>query len=140
MSKKIIVRVINNRVQFKCSSCTAKRNYPVQPHVRCKNIRCHKCHAITTCTLNRRLSPRELSSGNAILITNEGKTLEVFIHDISISGGIGLDIPISAARARTVKIGTEIRFNCKWNPRMLGSGRFKVINSKGQRIGIKKVV
>lgn len=140
MGKKILVRVINNRVQFKCSSCAARRNYPVQPHIRCKNIRCHKCHVMTSCTLNRRLTTRELSSGNAILITNEGKTIEVFIHDISINGGIGLDIPITAARARTVKVGTEVRFNCKWNPRMLGSGRFKVINSKGQRIGIKKVV
>lgn len=74
-----------------------------------------------------------------MLITNEGKTLEVFIHDISINGGVGIDIPIRAARARTVKVGTEVSFNCKWNPRMLGSGRFEVINSKDQRIGIKKV-
>ncbi len=140
MGKKIIVRVINNRMQFKCPSCAARRNYPVQPNIRSKNIRCSKCQSITRCTLNRRTTPRELSSGKAIMLTNEGKHIEVNIHDISIDGGIGIDIPIAAARARTVTPGAEIRFNCKWNPRLLGSGSFKVINSNGQRLGIKKML
>lgn len=140
MGRMIVFRVINNRMQFKCSSCAAKRNFPVQSSIRSKNMRCHKCDAITRCVLNRRITPRELHSGKAVMITGEGKEIAVNVHDIAMNGGIGLDIPIRAARARTVKIGQEVRFNCKWNPRLLGSGRFKVINCNGQRVGIKKVV
>lgn len=140
MGKMIVFRVVNNRMQFKCSACAAKRNFPIQANIRSKNMRCHKCGTITRCLLNRRITPRELHSGKAIMITSEGKEIAVNIHDISMNGGIGLDIPIRAARARTVKTGDEVRFNCKWNPRLLGSGRFIVINNNGQRIGIKKVL
>ena len=140
MGKMIVFRVINNRMQFKCAVCAAKRNFPIQANIRSKNMRCHKCDTITRCLLNRRITPRELHSGKAIMITSEGKEIAVIIHDISMNGGIGLDIPIRAARARMVKPGEEVRFNCKWNPRLLGSGRFIVINTNGQRIGIKKVL
>jgi len=74
------------------------------------------------------------------MITREGKELTVNIHDVSVNGGLGFgfDIPLAAARARTISVGEEVHFDCKWNPRLLGSGRFKVINSHGQRVGIKK--
>ena len=140
MGKMIVFRVVNNRMQFKCEACAAKRNFPVQGNIRRKNMRCHKCDAITRCMLNRRITPRELHSGKAIMITSDGIEIAVNIHDISMNGGIGVDIPIRAARARTVKIGEKVHFNCKWNPRLLGSGNFIVINSTGQRIGIKKVL
>ncbi len=140
MGRMIEFRVINNRMQFKCAVCAAKRNFPVQAKIRRKNMRCHKCDAITRCMLNRRITPRELHSGKATMITNGGKEIAVNIHDISMDGGIGVDIPIRAARARTVKIGEKVQFNCRWNPRLLGSGYFVVVNSTGQRIGIKKVL
>jgi hypothetical protein len=73
------------------------------------------------------------------MMTGEGKEIVVNIHDISANGGFGLDLPVRATRSQAVKIGEEVRFNCKWNPRLLGSGRFKVISSNGQRIGIKQV-
>ncbi|MEA3468608.1 MAG: hypothetical protein U9R57_10355 [Thermodesulfobacteriota bacterium] len=140
MGRMIVFRVINNRMQFKCAACDAKRNFPVQANIRRKNMRCHKCDAITRCMLNRRITPRELHSGKAVMITKAGKEIAVNIHDISISGGIGLEIPIKTARARTITVGEEVHFNCKWNPRLLGSGRFLILNSNGQRIGIKKVL
>lgn len=139
MNKTSNIRVVNNRMQFRCASCGAKRNFPVLPNIRIKNMRCHKCGVITRCLLNRRITTRELHSGKVIMLTTEGKEITVNLHDISMNGGFGVDLPIRASRARTVKVGDEVRFNCKWNPRLLGSGRFKVINSNGQRLGIKKV-
>lgn len=136
----VVFRVINNRVQFKCEVCDVRRNLPIQANIRSRNIRCYKCEAITRCMLNRRHTRRELQSGRATMITREGRKIVVNLHDISVDGGIGLDIPIRAARAKVVKIGEEVRFDCKWNPRLLGSGRFKVVSSDGQqRLGIKKV-
>ena len=89
--------------------------------------------------LNRRLSRRELQSGKATMITLEGRKVVVNLHDMSVDGGLGLDIPIRAARAKVVKVGEEVRFECKWSPRLFGSGRFIVISHDGQRLGIKKV-
>lgn len=139
MGKMIVFRVINNRMQFKCEYCDARRNFPVQPNIRNRNIRCHKCDAVTRCMLNRRVTRRELQSGKATMITREGRKITVHLHDISVGGGLGLDIPIRAARAKAVKVGEEVRFNCKWNSRLLGQGRFKVVSSDGQRLGIQKV-
>lgn len=82
MGKKKVIRVINNRMQFKCVSCMAKRSVPVLPNIRSKNIRCHKCGAITNCLLDRRITPRERQSGKAILITEEGRGIAVNIHDV----------------------------------------------------------
>ncbi len=142
MRNETVFRVINNRIRFKCAACSAKRNLPVRSGIRGKNIRCHKCDAITKCVFNRRIAPRELQSGNAIMITKEGKELAVNMHDMSADGGLGFgfDIPLKAVFAQTIRVGEEVHFNCKWNPRLLGSGRFKVMNSHGQRLGIQKMV
>ena len=139
MGKMIVFRVINNRVQFKCETCDAKRNLPIQANIRSRNIRCHKCDAVTRCMLNRRLTRRELQSGKATMITREGRKVFVNLHDMSVDGGLGIDLPIRAARAKVVKVGEEVRFECKWSPRLFGSGRFRVISSDGQRLGIKRV-
>ncbi len=139
MGRMIVFRVVDNRMQFKCTACGAKRNLPVQANLRSKSVRCHKCGSSTRCSLNRRIGPREQHSGKATMLTTDHKEIAVLVHDISLNGGVGLDVPIRTARAGTVKIGDEVRFNCKWYPRLLGSGRFVVINNKGQRIGIKKV-
>ncbi len=140
MGRTVSFRVINNRVQFKCSACGAKRSYPIRANLRRKNMRCHKCGAITQCLLNRRIINRELQSGKATLITSEGKEIEVNIHDISTGGGIGVDLPVSAMRSGVVRVGQNVRFRCMWNSRLLGSGMFKVVNSNGQRVGVKKIV
>ena len=89
--------------------------------------------------LNRRALPRELQSGKVVMITNEGKEMDVNLYDVSMDG-IGFDLPIRAARARTVTVGQEVRFRCSWNPRLLGNARFVVKNNNGQRIGAKKIV
>ncbi len=140
MKNAIVFRVVNNRIHFKCATCSAKRSLPVRPDLRGKNIRCHKCDAITKCVFNRRVAPRELQSGKVIMITSEGKELPVDIHDISTNGGLGFDIPLRDACARTISIGEEVHFYCEWNPRLLGSGHFKVVNSHGQRVGIQKML
>ena len=101
-------------------------------------MRCHKCGEVTQCMLNRRIRPRELQSGKIFLTTVEGKELEVNLFDIS-STGLGVDVPIGAARARTLKLGNQVRFRCSWNPRLLGGGRYEVKNIKGRRIGVKKM-
>ncbi len=137
MANLVNFRIINNRMQFRCPKCGAKRNFPVQGNIRKKNMRCHKCGKVIGCVLNRRATPRQLQSGIATMITNEGKEISVNIHDISATG-IGIDIPITIARARIIKTGQKVRFNCKWNPRLLGSGYFVIINNSGQRIGVRK--
>ncbi|MCK5604700.1 hypothetical protein KAR91_22615, partial [Candidatus Pacearchaeota archaeon] len=71
MGKTVNFRVINNRMQFRCSTCGAKRNFPVPANLRRKNMRCHKCGVVTKCMLNRRAIPRELQSGQAVMITSE---------------------------------------------------------------------
>jgi hypothetical protein len=73
------------------------------------------------------------------MITNHGRELAVNIHDISTNGGLGFDLPLRAGREQTITIGEVVRFDCKWNPRLRGSGRFKVISSHGQRVGIQKI-
>jgi hypothetical protein len=72
------------------------------------------------------------------MTTNEGQDMVVHLHDISTSG-VGLDIPIGAARARKLTPGHQVQFKCSWNPRLFNTGRFVVKNIKGQRIGVKRV-
>jgi DNA-directed RNA polymerase subunit RPC12/RpoP len=139
MKNATFFRVINNRIQFKCANCSAKRTMSVQPDIRDKNIRCHKCDAITKCVFNRRVTPRELQSGRAIMITNKGREVPVTIHDVSQNGDLGFDIPIKAAHEWTISVGEVVRFDCKWNPRLQGSSRFKVVNSHGRRVGTQRV-
>ncbi len=138
MGKTITFRVVNNRMQFRCSACGAKRNITVPPKLRRKNMRCHKCDKITKCVLNRRLRPRELHSGKIYLSTIEGKEIEVNLYDISATG-IGMDIPIGAARSRLLKIGTQVRLRCTWNPHLLGRSRYEVKNIQERRVGVKKM-
>ncbi len=140
MARTVEFRVVNHRMGFKCSSCGKKRNMPIQVNVRRKNVRCHACGEITRCLLNRRTIHRKLQSGAATMITDDGKEIDVSIHDISTGGGIGVDISLRAARAQKVKVGQKVSFRCSWNTRLLGSGTFQVQNSNGQRVGVKKVM
>ncbi len=138
MGKTRNFNVINNRIQFKCPSCGARRNSALPPSLRKKSIRCHKCDEIVKCVFNRRAKPRMPHLGKVEMITKDGKNLDVNLRDIS-AGGIGLDIPIGVLRSRRITVGQQVRFKCRWNPRLLDTGYFVVRTIKDQRIGLKKV-
>ncbi|WP_136806851.1 hypothetical protein [Desulfosediminicola flagellatus] len=70
------------------------------------------------------------------MITNQGKEIEIDLHDVSMDG-LGFDLPISAARA--LRVQQEVQFKCSWNPRLLGSSRFVVRSIQGRRVGAEKV-
>ena len=138
MDKTASFRVIANRMRFICSSCGTKRNLPVQANIRRKRISCHACKAITKCILNRRAATRRFQSGKVTMRTIDGKEIEVNICDIS-TGGLGIEIPLRTARAKTISVGQEVRFSCKWNPRLLGNGSYVVTGCNVQRIGLKRI-
>lgn len=138
MGKTKTFRIINNRLQFRCASCGAKRSFSIPPHLRGKNIRCHKCGEITRCSFNRRGTLRELQSGKAILITDHGKEVDIFLTDMSTKG-IGFELSLKAARARVIQVGDQVRLHCSWNQHLLSGSRFVVQNINGQRVGVKKM-
>ena len=136
MAKSIIFKVINNRMQFRCSACKAKRNVTIPPDIRVKSIRCHKCAELTRCVFNRRIEPRENLSGAIILETSSGSEIDVMLHDRS-RDGLGFNIPIGSARTYRIGIGNKVRLRCSWNPRLIPNTTFVVQNIKGQRVGLK---
>lgn len=138
MGKTKTFRVLNNRLQFRCLSCGAKRTFAVPPHLRQRTIRCHKCGETTKCSFNRRVTLRELQSGKAVLTTDQGRDVDIFLTDISTKG-VGFELSIRDARTHVLKIGDQIKLNCSWNQRLLGGDRFVVQNINGQRVGVKKV-
>ncbi len=138
MGRTKIFRVIDNRFLFCCSSCQAKRRLFVAPHLRQKNIRCHKCGEINPCSFNRRLVQREHQTGQAVLITSGGKEVDVDLTDISHKG-LGMEISIKALRSRAVKIGDEVRLVCNWNPGLFKGTRYLVQNIRDQKVGLKKL-
>ncbi|HHD56832.1 MAG TPA: hypothetical protein ENK89_04045 [Desulfobulbaceae bacterium] len=81
---------------------------------------------------------RELQSGKAVLITNSGKDVEIFLSDVS-SKGIGFEMSIRAMRSRAIKIGDQIQVYCSWSPRLLSNSRYVVQNIRGQRVGVKRL-
>ncbi|MCF8056471.1 MAG: RlpA-like double-psi beta-barrel domain-containing protein [Desulfocapsa sp.] len=89
--------------------------------------------------LNRREHPRERLSGKIIMITSEGKEVDVFLSDKS-AGGAGLDVSTAAIRKNRIAAGQEVRFRCSWSPTILGTGSFVIVNIHGERIGVKKII
>ena len=136
MVKTKSFQVLNNRMRFKCFACGARRNFGVQSDQRRRRVRCHKCDQITNCVLDRREKRREMQAGRVVMVSPNGTELQVDLHDISVKG-IGFALPIGAARALSLK--QEIRFKCRWNPRLIGQGRFVIRNIKGSRIGAEKI-
>ena len=132
-------KVVRNRMQFRCPVCGVKRSLSVPTGIRRKNLRCHKCGEMVKCALNRRMYPRELLSGKMIMVTSEGKEMDVFISDKS-AGGAGFDLSVAAIRRNRVAIGQEVRFRCSWSPHLIGNSRFVIVNIQGQRIGVKKII
>ena len=137
-NKTKIFRVRNNRVQFKCTHCGAKRSISVPPNLLRKSIKCHKCQKITKCILNKRICNREPHCGKLYLTMFGGKELEVHLVDISETG-IGVDIPIGATRSRMLKLGDLVSFRCTWNRHLLGANRYVVRNIKERHIGVEKI-
>ena len=136
--KPVITKVINNRMQFRCSKCRTKRNLPVQANIRRKRVRCQKCGAITICSLNRRLVPRRPHSGKAVMIASDGQTIDVNIFSIS-EYGIGVEVPANMLRSHVIKVGKKFRFECNWHSHLLRNSSFIIKNIYGQRIGLEKI-
>ena len=136
--KPVITKVVNNRMQFRCSKCRTKRNLPVQTNIRRKRVRCQKCGAITSCSFNRRLVARRSQSGKAVMIAFDGQTIDVNIFSIS-DYGIGVEIPANMIRSHVIKVGKEFRFECNWNRHFLRNSLFIIKNIYGQRIGLEKI-
>jgi hypothetical protein len=132
-------KVVRNRMQFRCPICGVKRSLSVPSGIRKKNLRCHKCGEMVKCALNRRVYPRELLSGKMIMVTPEGTEVDVFISDKS-AGGAGFDLSITDIRRNRIATGIEVRFRCSWSPLLVGNSRFVIVNIKGQRIGVKRIV
>lgn len=139
MGKTKIFKVTNNRFQFRCSECTAKRNFTVPQNIRRKNIKCHGCGNVVKCVFNRRCSIRESLSGIIVATTHAGKELDVHLYDLS-QNGIGIDMPVQTAQLNRIAIGKTIRFRCAWNPKMLPPSSYVVKNINGQRVGAQRVV
>jgi hypothetical protein len=136
MAKAVIFKVVNNRMQFKCSLCKAKRNVTIPPDIRTKSIRCHKCTELTRCIFNRRFQPRENQSGTVILRTSAGREVDVMLNDLSREG-LGFIIPVGSARTYRIGLGNEVRLRCAWNSRLIPNTAFVVKNIRGQRVGLK---
>ncbi len=132
-------KVVKNRMQFRCPLCGAKRSISVPQGVRRKTLRCHKCGEMVKCALNRRVYPRELLSGKMVMVTSEGVEMDAFLSDKS-SGGAGFDLSIADLRRNRIARGQEVRFRCSWGPHLLGNFRFLIVNIKGQRIGVKRIL
>ena len=125
-------------MMFRCVECRARRSMAVAPHLRMRKVRCQKCGVITICNLNRRYEQREFLSGKVILLTSDGKELEIDLHDIS-SGGVGFELPFMVARKCKLNVGEKVRFKCRWNASRLERGEFVIKEIKGQRVGVQKV-
>ena len=136
--KPVITKVVNNRMQFRCSKCRTKRHLPVQAKIRRKRVRCQKCGAITLVSLNRRFVPRRSQSGKVVMIARDGQTIDVMIFNIS-DNGIGVEVPAKMIRSHVIKVGEKFRFECNWNSHLLRNSSFIIKNIYGQRIGLEKI-
>lgn len=130
-------QVINNRIQFRCYNCKSKRNLAVRPDLRKKRIACYKCGELTTCILNRRSKNRDSQAGIIQVVTASGIYLDADLRDIS-NNGVGFNLHHSAMKKKGLTSGSLIRFECNWNPKLLGNSYFMVKNVQGQRIGAQK--
>ncbi len=133
--KTLTYKVFNNRLQFKCPSCQARRILSLSQDIRRKSIRCLQCGELSHCLLNRRISPRQSQTGKASMIFNNGREIPIDLYDIS-PGGVGFELPGSSAG---ISVRQEIRLRCSWNPRLLDQGRFVIRSLRGRRVGVENV-
>lgn len=128
-------RVMNNRMQFKCSECGARRYLSVPADSRRRSVKCIKCGERHNCLLNRRVIPRDRQAGKATVVLPSGREVDIDLYDISMNG-IGFDMPFSATKNLSVK--QVVTFKCSWNPRLLGNSRYVIQSIQGRRVGAKK--
>ncbi|EKD40002.1 MAG: hypothetical protein ACD_75C00208G0002 [uncultured bacterium] len=135
MAKLRTFRVVNGRVLFKCHACQGKRMITVAPGVRTRSMHCAQCGEITRCMLNRRQLEREQQSGRILLLTGDGRQIEVDLVDIS-RDGVGIDV--STRDIMKIALGRDLLLKCPWNPQLLGQGRYVVKSIRGQRVGAER--
>lgn len=136
MPRSKLYQVKDNRIFFKCDQCKSKRSLPVPPRVKSRSVKCHKCGAVTRCSLNRRQQPRSQQTGKATMILSSGRELTVDLYDIS-PGGVGVVTPPGAGRL--VSLREEVHIKCSWDPRLFSSGRYIIKSINGSKVGIQNV-
>jgi len=139
MARTKTFQVINNRFLLRCDACGSKRRLFVAPHLKQKNIRCPKCGEINKCAFNRRITPRTLQTGKAVLTTRSGKEIDVHLTDVS-SKGFGIELSFRDLHARVIKEGDQVQLVCNWNPALTRGSQFIVQNIREQRVGIKRII
>lgn len=136
MARSKTYRVIDNRFQFKCEICGAKRSLAIPPETRSKTVKCHKCGTVSRCALNRRGLRREHQSGKAMMTLPGGRQFPVDLRDISFAG-VGVDVAPGSGRMLNVR--WEVKLECNWNSNLFSRGRYVIKNIQGDRIGIQNV-
>lgn len=132
MARTRMYQVRNNRFDFKCQQCGAKRSYAVSPSMRRKKVICHNCGETCHCQLNRRVEKRNAQAGRASLLTTDGREFDIDLRDIS-PRGVGFSVPLNLARMLSAR--QVVEFRCLWNPNLFSKGRYRIVNIFGQRIG-----
>lgn len=125
-------RLQDNRLFFKCSNCSKRRNYTFLK-IRRKTLKCYYCGELTRCVFNRRPEPRDIQSGILTLTTMAGKEILVMMRDIS-SRGIGFEVK-KGKDLRSIKMGQEISLSPNWNYTRIPKSRLRVQAINGFRVG-----
>jgi len=134
MIKTKYFRVVNGRFHFKCGECQTKRMMSIDPAIRKRSIRCHKCKELTRCVFNRRLESRKQQLGKVLLTITGGRELDASLFDNS-PHGVGFNMSIRDVKK--ISVGMTINLRCPWNQNLLGDGRYIVTSIRGHRIGAK---
>ncbi|SHO52452.1 hypothetical protein SAMN02745220_04568 [Desulfopila aestuarii DSM 18488] len=130
-------QVVNNKINFKCHSCNAKRLIAIPVGVMRRSIKCHKCQESTLCILNRRLRPRQAQTGKVVVVTVNYDLIEVMLYDVTDgSVGASFDLPYGNPLTKKIRSGSKIRLNCNWNRYLFGSKYYIVKSIRGQRVGV----
>ncbi len=136
MAKTRTFKVVNGRMFFKCPTCQAKRMVAVYSRLRRRSIRCQKCGELTNCVFNRRVDTREQQMGKVIMVTADGRKLNVELRDKS---RYGFGILASFRDANRLRISQQVTFQCNWNPKLLGNSRYEIKSVRVQRIGVQRI-
>ena len=133
MARNKAFKVRNNRFQFVCGDCSAKRYVAVPQNTRHRNVRCHKCGARLKCLLNRRDLERVAQSGKVTMLLPSGKELTADLFDISPAG---LGCSVHPRDARSLALNLEVKFKCSWNSRLVDGNRYRIQSIRANRIGL----
>lgn len=123
--------VKGGRIRVRCPRCKKIKYAPVTPGIRRKNVRC-SCGLSTNYMLNYRQVDREVTSGRAQAILQNGREVKIHLADTS-SRGIGFLVQQNVARS--VSCGQEIVIKYRSAASSVIQRRVKVMNIAGNRIG-----